>query len=236
MFSKGLSLTVIIPAGGSGDRFGGYIPKQYSIIAGKTILEHTVNIFLNNAFVKRVIIAKSLHDTYYDKYIGFNERIVVAKAGITRFNSVLNCLTKIRNTDAQEWVLVHDAVRCCLHSDDLNNLISTTAKDPVGGILAEKSINTLKKVNSNNQILATIDRNYIVSALTPQMFRFGLLNKALNICMQENISPTDESQAIELLGLCPRVVYAKYPNPKLTYLKDLTLFESLLTKEIEEYN
>lgn len=222
-------ITVIVPAAGIGQRFGASLPKQYTQIRNLTILQHTLTIFVKNQFIHKIIVAVSPEDNF-PKYQ--NDKITYVIGGKTRFESVLNCLEYLQNItfDAKGWVLVHDAVRCCLHSNDLNNLLDTLYDDEIGGILVSLMTDTVKQYDSvSNTIKNTIDRSQLVKALTPQMFRFGALFQAYRLCLVHGIIPTDESQAVEQLGFSPKVVFADHPNPKITYPSDIQFAENLLT-------
>ncbi|HRE32523.1 MAG TPA: 2-C-methyl-D-erythritol 4-phosphate cytidylyltransferase, partial [Candidatus Berkiella sp.] len=126
-----------------------------------------------------------------------------------------------------DWVLVHDAARACLDERDLYSLLELR-DESVGGILATRAADTLKKVDEQNKIIQTINRNEIWLAQTPQMFRVYLLKQALEKAQASSYSVTDEASAIEYLGYTPCVVEAQFPNPKLTYVADLKYVEFLL--------
>ena len=103
-----------------------------------------------------------------------------------------------------DWVIVHDAARPCLRREDLDALISATRGDPVGGLLAVPVPDTLKVDDGGGRSVRTADRTGLWRALTPQMFRYGLLRRALALCIERERSVTDEASAVEALGLRPQ--------------------------------
>src|SRR5690606_25190200 len=127
-----------------------------------------------------------------------------------------------------DWVLVHDAARPCLHSDDLDRLITTFAGDPVGGILAAPLADTLKRADDCGNITATVERTGLWRALTPQMFRFGLLQAALDAVLAAGQPVTDEAAAMEAAGHPVRILEGRSDNIKITTLADIDLAAGVL--------
>jgi 2-C-methyl-D-erythritol 4-phosphate cytidylyltransferase (EC 2.7.7.60) len=119
-------------------------------------------------------------------------------------------------------VLVHDAARPCITTIDIHHLIDSLKTDEIGGILALSSHDTLKSVQGDNIIVGTLDRSHIWRALTPQMFRYGLLKNALEAA-EGNTAITDESSALELQGMQPKIVEGRPDNIKITRPEDLAL-------------
>lgn len=220
---------VVIPNAGIGDRFKSEIPKQYICIHGKTVLEHSISTFLSEDWVAGVIVALASHDTYFQQLpIAQHEKIKPVLGGKTRSDSVMSALSYLKNHAAKsDWVLVHDAVRPCLHVEDLQALVNTLQNEPVGGILAVPVQDTVK-FSEKHSISHTVDRNNLWCALTPQMFRLQVLDEALKYCQKKGMAVTDESCAIENYGMKSMLVEAKHPNPKLTYTRDFSLVSLLL--------
>jgi 2-C-methyl-D-erythritol 4-phosphate cytidylyltransferase len=144
--------------------------------------------------------------------------------------SVANGLQALeRDAAAEDWVLVHDAARPCLRSADLDRLIAELDQDDVGGLLALPIRDTIKRSDdSTARVAETLARGGLWAAQTPQMFRFGLLRRALAQCAQSNRAVTDEAGAIEALGLQPRLVTGSVRNLKVTREDDLALAEAIL--------
>jgi 2-C-methyl-D-erythritol 4-phosphate cytidylyltransferase len=150
--------------------------------------------------------------------------------GETRRDTVYNgMVAAMAAVDADDWVLVHDAARPCLPARDLANLIRETGDDRVGGILALPVAETLKRVAKDEagaqRIAGTDDRNQLWLAQTPQMFRCGLLAEALQ---KATAAITDESGALEQMGLRPRLVTGSRENIKVTFPEDLQIAEAIL--------
>lgn len=218
----------IVPAAGSGSRFGADVPKQYLQIAGQPLIHHTLAALCRCERIDRVWVVLSPEDQWWGAYdskiLGPKLRAVFC-GGATRAESVLNCLVAEAGFLADDdWILVHDAVRPCLSQGMLAALFDELDDDPVGGILAVPVADTLKRADADQRIAATAQRDGLWQAQTPQMFRYGLLRGAL----AENMSVTDEAGAIEAIGLKPRLVRADATNLKVTFPADLRLAKLLL--------
>jgi 2-C-methyl-D-erythritol 4-phosphate cytidylyltransferase len=144
-------------------------------------------------------------------------------------HSVANGLRALE-TEAgpQDWVLVHDAARPCLQRRDLDRLIAELGQDEIGGLLAVPIGDTVKRTDDAMRAIATIGREGLWAAQTPQMFRYEVLRRALEHCARSGIAATDESAAIEALGLRPRLVAGSTSNIKVTRDEDLVLAEAIL--------
>jgi len=219
------NIWAIVPAAGVGKRMQADRPKQYLPLAGETVLEQTLKRLLQAHIFSAVAVAISKEDPYWPKLEIFNhEKIITAKGGKERADSVLSALKSLQDKAADtDWVLVHDAARPCLTCTDIHLLIDTLRDDDVGGILALSSHDTLKQVDGKN-ITKTIDRSVVWKALTPQMFRYGMLKKALETA-EGNPNITDEASALEIQGLEPKIVEGRADNIKITRPEDLALAE-----------
>ncbi len=217
---------VLIPCAGSGSRFNYSIPKQYVEINGKSILEYTLNVFLSIPLIEQIIIVANPYDSYIDSYVNLSAKIIIHKVGdTTRAGSVLNGLKQL-NCKPDDWILVHDAARCCITPENVNELILQLQNDNVGGILAIAATDTLK-LGLDNVIKETIDRSKVYLAQTPQMFRYGVLYKALDATDLDQI--TDEASAVERLGLPVHLVKGDVTNIKVTYPFDLHIARLLFS-------
>jgi len=228
---------VVIPASGVGLRFSSTRPKQYWSIDGKTVLEHSIERFVDHDWVNQVIVAIADTDEHF-QYLSCakHPKVMKVQGGETRSHSVMSALCYIeKHAKPHDWVLVHDAVRPCLHQRDLQALLQLR-DDPVGGLLAIPVADTLKKASVNNQIHETLSRESLWAAQTPQMFRLALLSEALALAHSTGQTVTDESSALEAMGYHPHLVLAEHPNPKLTYAADLSYIRSLLAIDAEVYS
>ena len=122
-----------------------------------------------------------------------------------------------------DWVLVHDAARPCVRPSDISKLIDTVVDHPVGGLLAMPVRDTMKRADANGQVTATVDRRDLWHAFTPQMFRLGMLRRALISAIDAGVAVTDESSAMELAGHAPVLVEGHPDNIKITRPQDLDL-------------
>jgi 2-C-methyl-D-erythritol 4-phosphate cytidylyltransferase len=221
----------LIPAAGVGARMNADCPKQYLSIAGKPMLAHVLETFALSSRIDHIVLVVSAEDAYVDEVLArfteFLEKItLVRKGGSTRQESVLNGLIAMEGQiDESDWVLVHDAARPGLNEELIDRLIDGLRGDPVGGLLAVPVVDTLKRSGADNRALATVSREGLWAAQTPQMFRFALLRRALEQCTQV----TDEAGAVEALGLRPRLVEGSPRNFKLTLPGDIAMAERYLT-------
>ncbi len=207
----------IIPAAGVGSRFNSAIPKQYVKIGEFTILERAVMPFLQITDIHKVLIVVQKDDKYIDNInkILNNPKVEIAQVGgETRADTVLSGINYLKDTlNDTDWILVHDAARCYITRDMITNQIHQLKDDAVGGILAIPVTDTVKEVN-NLIITKTLNRNNTYLAQTPQMFRYGVLYKALSICNTANI--TDEASAVEKLNLPVKIILGDVKNIKIT--------------------
>ena len=215
--------SVIIPAAGIGARMQSGRPKQYISINNKTILEYTLDCFLPRADIEVIVVALARHDQYWPRLaVSKNNKILVTEGGEQRFHSVLNGLHALSGRLADnDWVLVHDAARPCLNQILLDRLIARVSRHETGGILALPCRDTMKRGNEQGEIEATVEREKLWHAQTPQMFRYGKLLAALSKARAEKYPVTDEAMAMELCGHKPLLVQGDADNIKLTHKGDL---------------
>ncbi|HEK1766515.1 TPA: 2-C-methyl-D-erythritol 4-phosphate cytidylyltransferase [Pseudomonas putida] len=214
----------VIPAAGIGARMAADRPKQYLQLGRQTILEHSLDCFLDHPTLKGVVVSVAEEDPYWPGLRCANDpRIQCAAGGRERADSVLNALLLLHAQGAadDDWVLVHDAARPNLARSDLDKLLSELADDPVGGLLAVPARDTLKRADATGRVSATVDRTTIWQAYTPQMFRLGMLHRALAECLVADVAVTDESSAIEWAGHAPRLIEGRSDNIKVTRPEDL---------------
>lgn len=214
------NLSAVIPAAGIGQRVGATIPKQYLPLLNKTIIEHSLQPFLVHPEITRVIVSLAENDQWFLQLpIAKHPKIETVIGGAERVDSVLAALNII---DADDYVLVHDAARPCISSDDINKLIAIVKSTQQGAILASKVRDTMKRSNESNNITHTVDRDLLWHALTPQMF----LNKQLINAINDSEHPekiTDEASALEMSGLPVTIVEGRADNLKVTREEDLQL-------------
>ena len=223
---------IIIPAAGAGNRMATAIPKQYLPLCGKPIVSHCIQTFFSCPRIATINLALSAEDFFWRSLtLDSNSRLNLHyTGGDTRAQTVLNTLEAMRTNVAEDdWILVHDAARPGLTISLLNQLLDALEHDNVGGLLALPLADTLKSSNADQRVEKTIPREGLWQAQTPQMFRFNLLQKAL---ASFDGAPTDEAQAVEALGLQPKLVVGSLRNMKVTYPQDMALMEVLMQKEL----
>ncbi len=217
----------LIPAAGLGSRMGGDVPKQYAPLAGRAMLEHAIDALLADARIERVLVVVAPDDVRHRRLACGARVEFVAAGGASRAESVRNGLARLAmRASADDWVIVHDAARPCLARDELGALIDALADDPVGGLLAVPIADTLKRADGG-RVAQTIERAGLWRALTPQMFRLGVLDDALER-VGDLASITDESSAVERIGHAPRLVPGRASNVKVTRPDDVPLAEAIL--------
>ena len=228
---------VVIPAAGTGRRFGGALPKQHWPLAGSTVLEQALRPF--TADPRCVAVALVLDPVaLVDAALGARlpARVMAVAGGAERPDSVLNGLDALaalssperRSPSDSDWVLVHDAARPCLSAQDLERLLATGAAHPQGALLAAPVADTLKRAGADGCCAGTVEREALWRALTPQMFRYGALRAALRAARAAGRTATDEAQAMEWQGVRALLVHAADSNIKITNRADLALAEAIL--------
>jgi 2-C-methyl-D-erythritol 4-phosphate cytidylyltransferase len=222
---------VIIPAAGNGSRMGADAPKQYLNLHGKTLIQHVIKVFNQSTRINTIHVLINQEDVHWrSTYLNLSSKLQVHYCGgDTRADTVLNGLEAIQDkVEADDWILVHDAARPGLSNLLLNQLLDTLENDDVGGLLALPLADTLKRADEGQRVSATIPRNDLWQAQTPQMFRYATLKKAL---AEFKGTPTDEAEAIEALGLKPKLVTGELRNLKVTYPQDLAVLTALLDSQ-----
>ncbi len=226
-----MSVWAIVPAAGSGQRFGTGSPKQYRMLVGKPMLAHVIDLFLAAPGIDGLVLVTATADTRWRAWVPEHAArpLIAVTGGATRAASVRAALTALEDVvTAEDWVLVHDAARPCLAPADLSRLLNELKGDPVGGLLAAPVVDTLKRDGGSGHVAATQNRDGLWRALTPQMFRYGLLCSALEGALNAGVKVTDEACAMEWAGHAPRLVYGGEDNIKITRVEDLVLAEAIL--------
>jgi 2-C-methyl-D-erythritol 4-phosphate cytidylyltransferase len=219
----------LIPCGGNGSRAGTTLPKQYQPLAGQPMVAHTLAAFAAVPRISSTLTVIAPDDVLFRQHMG-NTHLIAACASSTRAGTVLNGLNALleQGAAATDWALVHDAARCLVTPAQINALIDACQLDPVGGLLALPLPDTLKTASAG-RVASTVSRADKWLAHTPQMFRIGTLVEALHKAMQKvGDQVTDESSAMEAMGLQPKLVPSSAQNFKITYPEDFALAEAIL--------
>ncbi len=222
-----MKVEVIVPAAGFGLRMGAKVPKPLINIGRQPILIHTLRALAKNKHVQRIIVAvnkenkrgfeKSLKRFHVDK------SVELAEGGLTRGDSVANCLKRLRgDTDI---VVVHDAVRPFVAARIIEKVIQE-AKKSGAAIIGVPLKPTIKEVNSQREVVSTLPREKLWEAQTPQAFKKEILLKAYDKFVNARV--TDDASLVEKLGIKVKVVEGSYFNIKITTPEDLVLGEAIL--------
>jgi 2-C-methyl-D-erythritol 4-phosphate cytidylyltransferase len=219
----------LVPCAGMGARAGASLPKQYVQIAGKAMVAHTLEALSRVPRLAETLVVLAPQDVLFEAAVsGFKgPRCRVARCGgATRAETVANGLAVLASHGARphDWVLVQDAARCLVRPQWVERLIDACWNDPVGGLLALPLADTLKQERAG-RAAATLARDGMWAAQTPQMFRLGLLTEAL---ASAGAAVTDEAGAVEALGHAPLLVPGELENFKLTHPGDFDLAQRLL--------
>ncbi|ABF14203.1 2-C-methyl-D-erythritol 4-phosphate cytidylyltransferase [Candidatus Palibaumannia cicadellinicola] len=231
------NVVAILPAAGKGRRMQTTFPKQYLTIGNKTLLELTIYTLLRQPCISQIIVAISPDDYWFAQLpIAAEERVMVVTGGSKRVYSVMRALRYVKHVS---WVLVHDAVRPCLHQEDLICLLTITAHSTVGGILATPVRDTIKRAGNIANVKTinyTVVRKDLWHALTPQLFMLELLKSCLQRALKEGVTVTDESAALEYCGYQPLLVPGRADNIKVTWPEDLQLASFYLSQLTNTHN
>ncbi|MEX2469062.1 MAG: 2-C-methyl-D-erythritol 4-phosphate cytidylyltransferase, partial [Pseudohongiellaceae bacterium] len=177
------------------------LPKQYLSVRGKPVLAHSLATLLALPDIARIVVVLNPADEQFARLdAAADPRVITALGGDERQDSVLSGLDALTDARDDDWVLVHDAVRPCVTLAEIRALLTALADHPAGGLLAAPLDNTLKEVDAEGRVLHTLDRSRHWQALTPQLFRAGILRQALESAQKEGRASTDEASAVEALG------------------------------------
>ena len=217
---------LIVPASGIGKRMGADIPKQYlKLDNGLSVLDQTLKTLLNIEQITACVLVIAEQDNTFatSDFAKHPKLLATVFGGVQRFHSVIAGLGTLKPfAKNSDWVLVHDAVRPCVKASEVINLITQLSNHPTGGLLATKVVDTIKQAH-HKIVKKTINRSNLWQAQTPQMYRFGVLSKALEKAVEHNLDISDEASAIEHLGLESVLLSASKNNLKITTQEDLKL-------------
>ncbi|MEZ5482239.1 MAG: 2-C-methyl-D-erythritol 4-phosphate cytidylyltransferase [Porticoccaceae bacterium] len=224
---RAMKTWVVVPAAGTGSRFGVGTPKQYHRLAGEPIIVRTLHRLLSLEPEAVVVAVHKADQRWQQMPLSRHPKIRTVHGGHERADSVRAAVASLAaEAGEDDWVLVHDVARPCVLISDIRRLIATLAGHPVGGILATPVSDTIKRVEPDScQIRNTEDRTRLWSAQTPQLFRYAVLRKAL---ASVDSSVTDEAGAVEKAGLTPLVVEGSRDNIKITRREDIAIATAII--------
>jgi 2-C-methyl-D-erythritol 4-phosphate cytidylyltransferase len=220
-----VAIHALVPCAGSGERAGVGQPKQYAALAGATVVAHALDALARVPRIAQTLVVLAPDDARVEASAPHFAGRTLRRGGATRAATVRAGLAELQRLGASgdDWVLVHDAARCLVQPAAIERLIDACVGDAVGGLLALPLADTLKQ-EEGGRVAATLPRAHKWAAQTPQMFRLGLLRRALAVA---GGSVTDESSAVEALGLQPRLVEGDAANLKITWPSDFRIAEAL---------
>src|SRR3990167_4628069 len=161
---------VIIPAAGIGARMQADRPKQYLMLKNKPLLTQVVDLFSAQIFIEKVVVVLNAKDHWWPELtLSHPAKVLTAIGGKERVHSVLLGLEFLKeDAQAEDWVMIHDAARPCLHVDHIVRLLDEIKNHPVGGLLGLPVVDTLKQVNEKDEVMETVSRHHLWQAQTPQ--------------------------------------------------------------------
>lgn len=222
---------LILPAAGIGRRFGGEVPKQYTRVAGKTVMDWTLSAFQTLNFINHTVLVLASGDTIGQAIARKYPTVTTVAGGEERYESVMNGLRWLsERVPGSDWVMVHDIARPCVSAAEVTRLYEYCCRRQVGGVLSTPMTDTVKRQVSATEV-ETLDRSVLWTVQTPQCFRLEELKTALHQAHTQNIPVTDEASAIELSGGQVSLLEGSRRNIKLTNPDDLAIVEFFLTTE-----
>lgn len=247
------NIHAMIVAAGRGSRFGASVAKQYTLLQGQTLLQHSVARLARSTYIDKCLLVVAAEDSTAQT-LDFALPIHYAIGGAERWQSVQAGVESIANAGAidSDLVLIHDAARPAVPVQDIDQVIKAAMLEPYGAILATPVADTLKQSYmqsctqsaaqfelanddtgraSNPYIKHTIDRSDTWQAQTPQVFRLGQLRAVLHHVSEYQLDITDEASAFECLDMPIRLVTGSRQNIKLTYPDDAVLLAAILATQ-----
>jgi 2-C-methyl-D-erythritol 4-phosphate cytidylyltransferase len=211
-------------------------PKQYLPLLGRPVILHTIERLCAHPRIRGVIVGVAREDQHWPSLVAELKRLPkflgTCPGGETRADTVLNGLKELmQHAQADDWVLVHDAVRPCVRHGDIDKLISAVGAGEEGGLLAFPVSDTVKRVDNAGRVLETVSREGLWRAATPQMFRINALSQAIKKAMKAGKEITDEASAMEAAGGHPSIVACHTDNIKITLADDLALAELYMKQQ-----
>jgi 2-C-methyl-D-erythritol 4-phosphate cytidylyltransferase len=225
----------LIVAGGSGERFGGDIPKQYRPVAGRPLLAWTIARFEAAQSIDEIVIVAAedfllhVNNAVVNPY-GFEKVSKIVPGGTTRAESVMRGLEALALSTS--YVAVHDAVRPLVKPSDID-LVVEEARLHRAAVLGRPVTETVKRAKEG-MVFATLDRSNLFMAETPQAFQYDLLMEAYRSGLTSNKDATDDAAMVERLGFKVKLVVSNGPNPKLTTATDMEYIKMILERESGE--
>ena len=226
-----LSVVALVPAAGLGTRMQSDVPKQYIPLHGRPLLSYTLSCLITHPRIEQVIVALHPEDVYFSTLDeASHPKVSTVTGGTSRSESVVQGLKSYTSTE-QTWALVHDAARPCLTHQDIDKLIEHAGRVQEGCLLAMPVRDTMKRATKNGQVHATVDREHLWHALTPQLFPWSMLHHALEQAQAAQQVITDEASAMEWIQEPVHIISGRFDNLKVTHPEDVHLAELFLKQQ-----
>jgi 2-C-methyl-D-erythritol 4-phosphate cytidylyltransferase/2-C-methyl-D-erythritol 2,4-cyclodiphosphate synthase len=229
-------LWAIVPAAGRGERFTAatpdHLPKQYTPLLGRSVLEWSLRALLAEPRIQAIVVVLAADDKYWPQVAAKlnSPKLLSAIGGAQRQDSVMNGLEFLASrAAADDWILVHDAARPCLSGSDISTLadaLEHQALQAGGAVLGSPIVDTVRRELPSG--VETVDRTGLWRALTPQVFAFAQLRRALQEADRSGVVVTDEAQAMERIGVRAALVSGSPFNIKVTRAEDLSVAADIL--------
>ncbi len=227
-----MKTVALIVAGGSSERFGGELPKQYMEIAGEPLLSHTIEKFEKADSVDSIVLVVAEDYLAYTSEnivdpFNFQKVSKIVSGGKSRRESVLNGLKSLSSSTS--FVAIHDAARPLVSTADINNVIEAVQKEKAA-ILASQAVDTIKQ-SSGGYIETTLERKKLFQAQTPQVFEYELILNAHESFNGDESLITDDASLLELQNIKIKLVEPTSANFKVTTKTDFQIAEMILQKD-----
>jgi 2-C-methyl-D-erythritol 4-phosphate cytidylyltransferase len=225
------TLWCLVPAAGRGTRVGGDCPKQYLPLAGRPLIEHTLDRLAAHPRIAGLLVILDAKDGHWPGTTMLRDKpVLTTVGGAERSDSVLAGVDALPEAvGAGDFVLVHDAARPCVRQSDIDRLIQLAGVAD-GGLLGAPLRDTLKRADDAGRSESTEPRDRRWRAFTPQMFRRAQLSAALRDAARRGVNVSDEAMAMEQAGFAPLLVEGAEDNIKVTTAADFALAEFLLAR------
>ncbi len=222
-------IAVILPAAGKSSRFRDRDKKPFTNLDGRAVWLRTVEQFVTRDDVIQCILVvapedRELFRSRYQANIAFMD-VQIANGGAERFKSVANALEMVK--PEADLVAIHDAVRPCVTQAQISGVFAAALKSGAA-VLGVPVADTLKQVDNQNHIKATVSRQGLWLAQTPQVFRRDWLMEAYANREKLGKEITDDAQLVEAAGHAVQMVEGAATNIKITTKSDLILAEAIL--------
>ena len=234
-FGKPRFCSAVILAGGSGTRFSSQTPKQFTKIAGKTVLLRAAEAFEKCGEVSEIIVVTTADTVEKTRSLlrknGINKLTRVVVGGNTRTKSAKNGFEAVN--PACEFVAIHDAARCLITPDMITEAFQ--AAFVVGAAAcASRCTDTIKKCDASDRIRSTIERDHVWTVQTPQVFRSEMYRAAVYYAEKDKVEATDDCALCERIHQKIQLVDVGKTNIKITYPEDVLLAEAILAMREKE--